>query len=123
MAHVGEEEDKFKLLTLEFMSEESDPDDSGAMSVHQPQWRSKSNCRGSLFLAWFYTNFTSELTDFLKHLDGRANAANKDSKKFTAERKGRVIAAPLKSLPPTGAPSWTVSKDWMKGINNYCFFI
>ena len=35
---MGEEEEKVKLLTLEFMSEESDPDDTGAMSVHQPEW-------------------------------------------------------------------------------------
>ena len=68
-----------------------------------------------VILALLYTNFFTEFTDFLQHLDGRANAAIKDSKKFAAERKGRVVACPLESLPPTGAPSWTIKKDWMKG--------
>lgn len=42
MIHAGEEAEKFKTLTLDFMSEESDPDDDGSMAVHQPQWRSNS---------------------------------------------------------------------------------
>ena len=42
MVHPGEEEEKFKQLSLDFMSEESDPDDVGSMAVHQPQWRSNS---------------------------------------------------------------------------------
>ena len=57
-----------------------------------------------------------ELTDFLQHLDTRANAAIKELKKFAADRKARVIGNALESLPPAGTPSWTINKDWMKGI-------
>ena len=73
-----------------------------------------------IFALFHITNILqfAELTDFLQHLDARANAAIRDSKKFAAERKGRAVATPLESLPPTGAPSWTVKKDWMKGIIN-----
>lgn len=49
MIHAGEETKKFKTLTLDFMSEESDPDDDGSMAVHQPQWRSNSKELNTLF--------------------------------------------------------------------------
>ena len=55
MVHLGEEQEKFKLLTLEFMSEESDPDDTGTMAVHQPQWRSKSNSQYVYFRMFLFT--------------------------------------------------------------------
>ena len=61
MVRSGEEAEKFQLLTFEFMSEESDPDDSGAMAVHQPQWRSKSNSLCSFILVLLTLFF---LTDF-----------------------------------------------------------
>ena len=57
MARTGDEEEKIKLLTLEFTSEESDPDDSGAMALHQPQWCSKVTISADTVLALFYTIF------------------------------------------------------------------
>lgn len=42
MVHAGEEEERFQGLKLDFMSEESDPDDDDAIPVHQPVWRSSS---------------------------------------------------------------------------------
>ena len=61
-------------------------------------------------------NFCAELTEFLRQLDTRADTAIKESKKHSAERKERVLSDPLDSSPPQGAPSWTISKDWLKGI-------
>ena len=68
MVLPGEEQEKFKLLTLEFMSEESDPDDTGTMAVHQPLWRSKSNSQCGCLCMFLYTlcSFVfAELIDFL----------------------------------------------------------
>ena len=56
VVHNGEEEQKFKQLSLEHMSEESDPDDTtGSMAVHQPVWRSKG-----LFTLQFLTSFNPD---------------------------------------------------------------
>ena len=41
MAHPGEEEEKFKCLSLDFMSEESDPDDDGSWQYTSQKWRFK----------------------------------------------------------------------------------
>ena len=65
---------------------------------------------------YFILLFCAELTDFLRQLDTRADAAIKDSKKHSAERKERVVSDPLDSTPPQGAPAWTINKDWLKGI-------
>ena len=40
--HSGDEEERFGELTLEFMSEESDPDENEGVGVHRPVWRSTS---------------------------------------------------------------------------------
>ena len=42
MLHNGEEQKKFDKLSMEYMSEESDPDDNVIVSVHRPVWRSSS---------------------------------------------------------------------------------
>lgn len=43
MVHDGQEKDKYKKLTLEYMSAESSSDETGnAIVVHRPIWRSDS---------------------------------------------------------------------------------
>ena len=125
MVRFGEEQEEFKLLTLEFMSEESDPDDTGTMAVHQLLWCSKSNSQCGCLCMFLYTlcSFVfTELTNFLQHLDGRTNAAIKESKNYAANGKVRVIGNALESLPPAGAPSWKINRDWTKGIILFLIF-
>ena len=50
MVHPGEEEERFNPLTIEYMSEESDPDENGNMAVHQPNWHSESKDWFTFFL-------------------------------------------------------------------------
>ena len=40
--HEGTETEKFKMLTIEYMSNESSEDEHGNIKVHQPIWRSPS---------------------------------------------------------------------------------
>ena len=56
-----------------------------------------------------------ELSKFLETLDKRAKDSMKESKKYTCERKQRVVCSPTKSVPCTNAPKWTISKEWLKG--------
>lgn len=45
MLHDGPEKEKYKHLTLEFMSAESSSDETGnAVVVHKLKWRSDSKC-------------------------------------------------------------------------------
>ena len=53
----------------------------------------------------------SELDDFVALLDQRYDAkVKKDG--ITMAKKVRKLGLPSKSYPPTGAPDWTVDKDW-----------
>ena len=57
----------------------------------------------------------TELSDFLHHLDTRADSAIKISDLYLADRKTRTLSLGLDTVPPQGAPTWTVDKDWLKG--------
>lgn len=54
------------------------------------------------------------LSKFLEALDERGEVSVKETKKHVCERKKRIVCSPTKSTPPTDAPSWTVSKEWLK---------
>ena len=54
------------------------------------------------------------LSKFLETLDDRAEATVKQTKKHVCERKKRIVCSPTKSTPPSDAPGWTVSKEWLK---------
>ena len=60
--------------------------------------------------------FASELQSFLKTLDERLELDKTKAKKHTTERMQRIEGSLLHSSPPTGAPLWTVDKEWLKGI-------
>ena len=47
MTYDGEERAKFGALSLDYMSEESSPDEEDNMKVHKPSWRSNST--------WYYS--------------------------------------------------------------------
>lgn len=55
------------------------------------------------------------LVDFLKALDTRADVSVHSSKHYAMQRKLRRDGVPAETLPPIGAPKWTVSKEWRKG--------
>ena len=59
-------------------------------------------------------NVHVELSKFLETLDDRAEATVKQTKKHMCKRKKRTVCSPTKSTPPSDAPSWTVSKEWLK---------
>ena len=42
VVHAGEEQERFSVLTLDYMSEELSSDGGETMIVHQPPWRSSS---------------------------------------------------------------------------------
>jgi len=42
VTHSGEEKERFAVLSLDYMSEESSSDGGETMFVHQPPWRSNS---------------------------------------------------------------------------------
>ena len=42
IVHAGEEQERFSLLTLDYMSEKSSSDGGETMTVHQPPWCSST---------------------------------------------------------------------------------
>ena len=50
-------------------------------------------------------------------LDKRFGNMNKENKKHVPERKERSCGSSSASLPPIGAPKWTISKEWLKGMH------
>ena len=52
-------------------------------------------------------------------LDKRFDVMNKENRKHVPERKERICDSSATAPPPTGAPKWTVSKEWLKGKMNH----
>ncbi len=48
-------------------------------------------------------------------LDKRVDNMTKENKKHVPERKERSFGGSLTSVPPAGAPKWTLCKEWLKG--------
>ena len=49
-------------------------------------------------------------------LDKRALLKNKENTKHVPDRKERSLGNSVpSSVPPSGAPKWTISKEWLKG--------
>ena len=119
MVHEGQEKERYKQLTLEFMSAESSSDE-GAITVHKPEWRSesKSIAIGSFigFICCCFFGFFLEFVKFLEVLDKRADDARKEGTKHVPERKARLNGTALTLLPPSDAPKWTIDKNWLKGV-------
>ena len=132
MVNDGEESKRFQQLTLDCVSEESSPDESGSMRVHRPVWcsSSKYSCLSfwcmlshNWFVAWkrkpgmihHNIHYTTELNTFLQKLEKRIDAVQQDTKKRLAERKRRIESSPLHSVSPPASARWTVDKEWLKG--------
>jgi len=125
MVHDGEEDKRFRQLSLDYMSEESSPDESGSMRVHRPVWCSDSKYSVYPFHITdlhigskehgLISHYTPELNKFLQELEKRFEGVQQDTKKHVAERKRRIDATPLNSVPPPASARWTVDKEWLKG--------
>ena len=58
----------------------------------------------------------TELNDFVKVLDKRADEQKENCKHHAAERKPRLEGADATSEPPANPPKWAINRLWRKGI-------
>ena len=73
-------------------------------------------CKQTVTIGVYFLHIA--LTAYLKELDSRVIEAQASSlkKKHIPQRKNRVAASELQTVPPSGSPKWTVNKDWLKGL-------
>ena len=93
------------------MSEEHTTDDEN-FSVHRPIWRSKGTysilCHVLIMKhIWISVNIV---------LGGAGQEIREQENQKCKERKSRVLSTLLMISPPENAPTWTLSKDYIKGI-------
>ena len=74
----------------------------------------------------------TELNDFLRVLDKRADEQRENCKHHAAERKTRLEGPDAVSEPPVNPPKWAINPLWSKGKTlikmfiayiNWCFFL
>lgn len=120
----GDTEKKYwKMITYEYMSQESsDSDEESTYKVHSPVWRSSG-----IFLYNNYTNNYFEnlaLSSLIKKLDCRLDkkesAAGKRVSGFA--RYKRIPSQPLMTCAPTSAPLWAVQVPVPQSGNNLLHF-
>ena len=70
------------------------------------------------YLISYFASLT-ELNDFLKVLDKRADEQREKTKHHAAERKPRQEGCDALCDPPVNPPKWAVHKDWRKGVCPY----
>ena len=105
---------RWKQLSIEYMSQESDDDsDNLAVVVHQPQWRSKGkNQQDTWVMCIFMLLLHAGLSDFLTKLDERYNSKVKKDGTAMA-RKERKMGSLATTRPPDGAPRWAIDPQWI----------
>ena len=104
------ERSHWEQLSIEYMSlESSDDEDADRIIVHHLPWRSSSEC--IMFVGCKFFHYT-EVKDFLKVLDQRAEAHRQSSKHYSAERKQRCDGVEANTSPFINAPKWTIDREW-----------
>ena len=115
------EQQYFELLTVDYMTEESDDEETGKKIIlHKLTWRSERNKLQLSIIIILVAIIISELNSWLKELDKRYEK-KMEGKESVTPHKQRNIGTASASKPPPNAPKWAVDPFvWSGTCHNTC---